>query len=260
MSYHGKILQLFGGNRFSNLYSNDMDGSNEYATVPDNSAFSFTNGAGQDLPFSIVISFKRNGAVTNNTLMAKFTSTGNNAEWLCRLISGSLQFAVYNNAGTALRGRSAPLSTTGSWVTIAITNSGNEATTGTKIYNITGGTVTQIDTADLSVGVYSGMTNGTSPLYLGAFNSGGIVQPFNGLIYHPQIWNIELTGGVGGQLAEIGANPHKDARTYSFGANCVSAWHYPNGTSDYPAWTDYVNAHNATMQNAESADINTDIP
>lgn len=51
-----------------------------------------------------------------------------------------------------------------------------------------------------------------------------------------------------------------DLRTCSFAANIVSAWHFPNGTSDYPTYSDYADSNNGTMNNMESADITTDVP
>lgn len=235
-----------------------MDGSNEYASAADNSAFSFTGGS-PDLPFSWIIWMKRDGAATNNALMGKFINTlSNNAEWYCAIIGSTLRFIVTNNTGTIQRGRTAPMATTGSWVGLAGTYTGTGLTSSFQLFTITGGTVTQIDNNNLTAGVYAGMVNGTAPLYIGAINSGGIVWTFNGLLYHPQIYSGALNTT---DLSTIGTSPHKDARLHSItSGTLVSAWHYPNGTVDYPTWTDYVNARNATMQNAEAGDINTDIP
>lgn len=241
---------------FQNLYSNHMNGTDEYADVPDNAAFSFTDGAGNDQPFSVVIWMKRDAAAGLRGLLAKFTS-GGNAEWSFDINGATLRFAAYNAAVTAFRGRNAPMATIGSWVGLAGTYDGTEATTGFKLYTITGGIVTQIDNANMTTGAYSGMTNGTSPLYLGAINNGGVTAFLNGLLYHPQIWTGVLNTT---DLGTIGANPHQDVRTFGFANAPISAWKYNNGTSDYPVWTDYVNGRNATMQNQEAADIEADIP
>lgn len=241
---------------FNNLHSVDMDGSNEYAQAADNAAFSFTGGA-PDLPFSLVTCFKRDGAVTNNALFGKVTAGTNNSEWYAQLISGTLQFLTTNVTSAIFRGRTAPMATTGSWVIIAMVYTGGGTVGSFEIYNLTTGTAVRIDNANLTAGVYAGMSNGTSPLYIGAINSGGVIRTFNGLRFHPQVWNIALSTA---QLNEIAATPEKDVRLYSFGANCVSAWHFNNGTSDYPNWTDYVNGRTATMQNAEASDIILDAP
>lgn len=253
--------RYYGGTAsYSNLYSNDMDGSAEYALCADTDDHSFTDGAGQDLPCSGVIWMKRDAIGVDSALIVKGIESTGQAEYVFDISNATIRFILQNAAGTMVRARTAPMATVGSWIGLAWTYSGNEATTGIKIYSITtAGVVTQIDNANVSAGAYAGMTRGTAGLKIGAreITAGTLTRYFNGLLYHPQLYDKELSSA---ELGEIGANPHKDARTYSFGANVVSAWHFPTGTGDYPTWTDYVAGHNATMQNAEAADINTDIP
>lgn len=255
-----KIYVVGSSASFNNLHSNHMNNTGAaYASVPDNSAFSFTGGS-PDLPFSWVVWIKRDGAATNNAIFGKIIQTSsNNVEWYVQIATNSLWFLVNNSTGAIFRGRTAPMATTGAWVGLAGTYDGGGLVGSFRLYTITGGTVTRIDTTNLTSGVYTGMTNGTAPLYLGALNLAGITRQFNGQQYHPQIYSGALNTT---DLATIGASPHKDARLHSItSGTLISAWHYPNGPADFSTWTDYVAGRNATMQSpATSNDISTDIP
>lgn len=255
-----KQLKYYGSSQsFSNLYSNDMEGgvSAEYASAGDNAAFSFTDGAGNDTAFTWIIWMKRAATGVNSILLSKWSDSGSNREWYSAIIGSTWRNLLYHSNGGAFIGRTAPMATTGSWVGLAMTYDGSELVAGIKLYTITGGTVTQIDNADLSSGVYTGMSNTTSPLQMGAMFSGSQIWFFNGKQYHPQLWTGAMSAA---DLATVGANPRKDVRTFAFANTPISAWKYNNGTADLPTWTDYVNGRNATMQNQEAADINTDIP
>lgn len=254
MGLPSTILPIMGKSpSFSNLYSNDMDGSNEYADAGDNNAFSFGN-AGTDSPFTMIIWMKRDTSANNHNLISKFTTGA--TEYDFTLVATTLRIVCWQSNTATFIGRSAPMSTTGSWIGLAATYSGSKAATGVKLYSFTsGGSVTQIDNGNVVSGGYVGMSNTTTSLKIGGIVSTGWY--FDGKLYHPQIYNAELTST---QLGEIAAAPRKDARTYSFGTNAVSAWKFNLGTADYPTWTDYVNGRNATVTNAESTDINTDIP
>lgn len=244
---------------FSNLYSNllEASGTNEYADAGDHSAFSFGNGLGTDTPFTLVIGFKRDALGGNNNLISKF-STGATEYDFTITSANVLRGVCWTSGSTAFIGRTAPMTTIGSWLFGAMTYDASKASSGVKLWSFTaGGSVTQIDTSNLASGVYStnGMSNTATSFKIGAVVSAGWY--FDGKLYHPQVYNIALSSS---QLGEIAANVHKDVRTHSFGANAVSAWKYNNGTADYPTWTDYVGGRNATMTNQQDTDINTDIP
>lgn len=245
------------GVAFENLYSNDLDGSNEYADAGDNNAFSFGNGAGTDTPFTLLCWMKMDVTAANQNLLSKF-SAGATEYDLSITNTNTLRLVCWTAATTAFIGRSAPMSTTGTWLCIVGTYDASKASSGIKLYSFTsGGAVTQIDNGNVTSGVYSttGMSNTATSLKIGSIVSASFF--FNGKLYHPQVYSAALTSA---QLAEISAAPRKDCRTYSFGANAISAWKFNNGTADFATWTDYVNGRNATMTNQESADINVDIP
>lgn len=246
----GMIINPYAFGGFTNNQSVDMNGSSDYATVADDSAFSFTNGAGQDTAWTSIIWFKRVATGVNSTIIAKYNDVaGNNREWYIAIIGSTLRLLLINSTGSTNVGRTAPMSTTGSWVALAAVNDGTEVPSGIKIYTITGGTVTQIDTGDLATGVYAGMSNTASPLRMGTLSSGGTIWFWNGKQFHPQLWTGVISTT---DLATIGANPYKDVRTFTFGGTPISAWHINNGI-----WTDYVNGRNATFTGCT---ISTDIP
>lgn len=234
---------------FSNLYSNNLGGTNEYATVPDNSAFSFGDGAGNDSPFSVSIFMKRTGA-GNEILVAKFGSVFA-YEWYLFCVGTTFWFGLWSPTGAPYIIRTAPLSDIGSWVHVCTTYDGSKATTGMKIYK----NAVQIDNGNVTSGVYNGMSNTNSVLSIGA--DGAATGCFTGKLAHPIIINKELSGA---EVTEIYNLKMGDARTLSFAANVISPFYFENGQASFPTWTDYKNGYNATMQNQEDTDIDTDVP
>lgn len=80
MSYHGKILQLFGGNRFTNLYASRLDAVNEALY---RSGFSLNTLSA----FTVAIHAKSSSAVTNNYMFSCPDTAGGNG---CDLRWGAL--------------------------------------------------------------------------------------------------------------------------------------------------------------------------
>ena len=74
----------------------------------------------------------------------------------------------------------------GKWVHIVATYSGNESTSGIKIYL----NATRSDEDDLSAGTYTGMTATTSPVYIG--NRPDFAK-WKGYMDDVRLFNAELT-------------------------------------------------------------------
>jgi hypothetical protein len=176
-----------------------VDGTNDFLSYPDNAAFSFTNGAGTDLPFSasawiyptsVATAYRcaiAKGAASNYewSLYAQINRTGNN---------GPAVF-VYNQTASTWIGRHVsanPLSVN-TWHHLAATYSGSEASTGLKVY-LNGA---QVDNTTWNLGSYTGATNGTSPVRVGSFD--GASHYFPGNMDDVRIYRRELTA------AEVGA-------------------------------------------------------
>lgn len=244
-----KIDTYLGGSStsFQNLWANSMEGTDEFVNVGDHPQLSFAGA------MTGIIWLNRDSTAGNRCLFSKFQ--GSMLEYYAVLIGTTLRFLCFSSPSN-FKGRTAPMATVGSYVGLAFVDDGGTTNASNQIYRITGGTVTQIDTADLAGGLYTGKTNTTASFRIGAIDSPSIWF-MNGDEYHIQMWNVALTTA---QLAEIGANPHKDARSYSFSSGLVYANHYPNGQADFPNTIDYDGGATGTMTNQESTDISNIIP
>lgn len=236
----------------SNAYSMSMDGVNEYAEVADNSAFSFGAAGATENPFSLSIWFKPNTTATIQSLICKADS-GQYEYSLIYWNDTRLYFELFSGLSASNwigRGTNTSALTNGAWNHIVATYDGSKTLAGIKIYN----NGTRIDTINDTAGAYFAMSNGTGKLYFGTqypgfYNSGKLVAP--------AVFSKALSGA---EVTELYTLKMGDYRTLSFGGTCLSAWHFPNGTTDYPTGTDYINGRNLTLINMESGDINTDVP
>lgn len=163
--------------------------SNSYISVPDNSAFSFTNGT-NDLPFSISFKLK----LTSNGigfLVAK-TSGGfatNAAEWCVYNSSGSLIILFSNKTSGYLASQFATSLTTGVWYDIVMTYSGSGTNAGVKLYvNNVSKSYTNINS-----GSYTSMQNTASLVTFGQEKAGAGSYSLNGILDEVYIFNAELT-------------------------------------------------------------------
>lgn len=182
------------GNRYATF-----DGVNDFLSFPDHDALSFTNGSGQDLPFSIcgwvyVTSSSNNG----QQLVCKITDTATAGyEYYLRATIGTgagnvkPQFALlHSNAAAALSIVSSVTYSLNTWTFIAATYSGSEANTGLKIF-VNG--VEDASPTRSTSGTYTGMSNTTKRVLVGTRADSGSVEVFTGNADDIRIYNRELT-------------------------------------------------------------------
>lgn len=170
---------------FSNAYSVDLDGSNDYIDCGGVSDFSFTNGAGTDSAFSISAWVKFD-SISKARIISKDVSTGsreylfgtNNSSKVNMLLgTGSVNLDIQNN--TAIN--------TTAWFHIVTTYDGSKSASGLKVYvNADASSL-----SDNSVGSYSGMASTSGNLEFGRFANGHSF--FNGLMDEVVVWDSELT-------------------------------------------------------------------
>lgn len=225
---------------FSNLYSNDMGGVNEYATCGNASkiVYEYAN----NFSFTQWVKMTNLLGVLSGVMTYNDSVTPTNNGWMLVNQTGTWRF--YINASTFIAS-DAP-ATAGVWVLIGCTFSSTRLM---KMY--INGTLQASTTVSPAIS-YNAVNHNI--LRLGNY---GDIRFLNGKLAHPAIWNKELSAA---EMASIVSHKMNDYRTLSFGANCTAAFKFNAGTADYPIWTDYIGGINATMQNQESADINTDIP
>ena len=239
---------------FQEGYSVTFDGVDEYIACADHDDFSFTDGSGNDAPFSLFIWMNRATASTNQTLISKYGQ--GREEYILTLIGSSIRIICLTSI-THYIGRSAPLSTTGTWIGIAMTYDGSESSTGLKLYSVTAsGAVTQIDNGNLNNGSYTGMGNKQAAFRVGAYDHESTWY-FDGKLAFPLIADKALSVA---ELTEAAIVPNGDYRNVSFCDNIISAWFFENGTTDYPTYTDYKSGRNGTLTNMQESNISIDKP
>lgn len=190
-SYIAATPTLFGDASVSTSLA--LDGTGDYMTYPDNSAYSFTNGAGVDQPFTVC------AWVNLTSVSAAFrTAVGKGAsgslEWQLFATANSASYkgfslGLYNPSGSAqiVVGESSSTISSGTWYHIAATYSGSESAAGIKVYR----DGVALSTTALTIGSYTGMTNGTNPVSVGAMS--GPLNLLAGSVDGVRIFSRELS-------------------------------------------------------------------
>jgi hypothetical protein len=240
----------------SSSSSSDFELSDsDFMYMDDNNNFSFTDGAGNDKPFSISFHIKPESVSENYVLFAKYDQNiANQREYAFGYTAGKAYVALYKNDGSAyLFTLTNNVLSVGNWYMITYTYDGSETAEGISIYiNAINQSLT-----DSSAGSYSGMTNGNVRPIIGArwnnyptseLNYDGLMDEvclFNYDITEEQVANIynygcdlidgtpttpefELTlkDAVGGSLSNFTAD-----LTNSTGTTTITT---TNGTIYYP--------------------------
>lgn len=147
----------------ANAGSIEFDGIDDYVSVPNSSELTFTDGAGNDKPFTIAFWIKtddlRNGRIIQKT--NEFKIAGNN--------SSQYYIFLYTDASSYIGGRkvSGIRYIANKWQYLTYTYDGQGISTGTnsmKIY--IDGDFTAITSAG-TLGTYAGMTNTGNPIEIG---------------------------------------------------------------------------------------------
>ena len=186
---HGTLTNgavVTAGNRFATV-----DGIDDYIDFGDADTFSFTNGSGTDLPFSVSFWLYQTSdpGMTAVETLCKFSSSAN-VEWIfsARYGSSGPRFACYKNGSYANS-----IARLGAGVSIGInawthwcgTYSGSKTSAGLKIYK----NGVQVDNTSNGDGVYTGMSNTAGPLRFGRNSTGYIDE---GRIYNRELSAAEV--------------------------------------------------------------------
>jgi len=169
-----------------------LNGSTEYVDAGDSDEYSFTDGAGNDEPFTISAWIKMVDA-THFKIVTKdaVSGTATNREYFFGL-SGvdTLYFYCYDQGPAATLGRfysTALTSMQGDWLHVVGVYDGSEVVSGFKIYVNSA----RVDDSNSTSGTYSGMANRPYPVEIGA--RVGSSHYANGTIAAPMIWNRALS-------------------------------------------------------------------
>lgn len=185
--------------------------SNKYINISDVDTFSFTDGSGTDQPYSFMAWIYYTDTRDNGyfPIVSKFTNTSPfTGEYLFCIFetssfgtAGADQLFIENMVGASsnrIKAESATAIPRNTWVHVAVTYSGSEASSGYKLY--LNGDLMSFDVA--SEGSYTGMQNLTAPLQIGAtLTSSSFDDYANGSMDDVRIYNRELTSD---EIASIG--------------------------------------------------------
>jgi len=175
-----------GGGGFTNTYSLDFDGVDDYIDCGDSDGFSFGNGV-TDSPFSISAWINMDNA-SKFRIASKYTST--TKEYIFTTSGTSLlSFVLYDNSSGGRIQRkynTALTSFQGEWINVIGTYDGSSSSSGIKIY-LNG---TRVDDIDGNAGSYVAMENTTQPFEIGRND---LTSFANGKIDELSVFNSELS-------------------------------------------------------------------
>lgn len=140
------------------------DNVNSFISIPDNNVFSFTDGVGNDKPFSISFRVKLNDVVTDHWLVNKRGATSGTDEWQCVYAANKIIFILFSsNNASYLRAAMTTALLPDARYHVTFTYDGSKSPSGIKIY------VDKVlqPTTNTVVGTYTGMPNGSSNVVMG---------------------------------------------------------------------------------------------
>ena len=186
---HGTITGATWKRLPSGLWCLDFDGTDDNGDCGDADVFSFTDGAGTDKPFTMLVWIKPDVPWASGDIISKRLSTTTLEYFLTFSSNGTAYLRLYNSGGT-INNLTKTLDDAieeGKWVLMGATYDGSEVHTGLILYK--NGLVA--DATGAETGTYTGMGNSSAPLTIGA-RSGGAPY-FDGGIALPRIYNRALS-------------------------------------------------------------------
>ena len=242
---------------FTNTYSTHFELGTELCEIgnPAGGAggqlFSFTDGAGNDQPFSISVWVNidptnpwRGWIEKNEIGQAEYS-------FQTEYASGDTLFKIFDNAGNTLGKRvQIPVFPKGEWVHAVCTYDGSGTNAGQKIY-FDG--VLQVSSAS-NAGVYTAMTLTTSKLDIGNSNA----NPYYGDIDEASIFDSELSQADITELYNLG-NPN-DVASSTPSANLIGWWRMGDGATFPTIPDESTNSNDGTLLNMVASDIRANAP
>ena len=170
---------------FTNAYSVDFDGTNDYMSVPDADAFSLGDGLGTDSAFSISAWFNADSIGTFH--IATKDLTYSNREWAFRTVSSKLHFFAFGTGGGYIGRNYSTTLSTGQWYHAVVTYDASKASSGLKLY-LNG---TRVDDGDYASGTYGAGRNTSTLVRVGSQEGGNSYS--NGKIDEVSVFSSELS-------------------------------------------------------------------
>lgn len=224
----------------------DFDGTNEYITIPDGTGLSFTDGAGNDEPFSFSTWISIPNMATQNQI---FSKSSGSFEYDCFMVSSQLYIRIYGGglSNNYLQARVAVSEfPQDKKFLLTITYDGSNTNTGIKIYS----NKRLLSTTNSTSGSYLGISNTASPIYIARRSYlYTTMQAYSFAIYNKELSSTEV--------GEVYNNHEpRDETLSSLSGNLSGYWRGYNSTNTASGVLDQSgNANHGTMTNMEDTDI-----
>ncbi len=164
----------------------DLDGTNDTISVPDSSIFSFTNGSGTDLPYTLSAWVFMRDITETAGIVSKWADAADDAEWVLYITGSTMLIENYHfDVTNIFRGRTVALNAGAHqdrWMHVVATYDGSEAVGGFAIY-FDG---VRVDTTNSTLGSYTGMSSVDSPVRMGSYDDDSATF-LNGIIDHVSV-------------------------------------------------------------------------
>ena len=227
----------------------ELDGTGDYIEIGNYSIFNFTDGAGDDAPFSMSAWVQTVSVSDQGAIISKNSGSGVASNWLFVHDGGKVWGIIYDGSGNNLnairvRSDSLGLLPPGEWVNVLFTYNGSNSQAGMNLY-VNGQAVSV--TRD-SPGVYSGLTATASPVRIGANAASGIGNEFEKFITEAVIYGFEVDATDAEEIYNNGRPLDMDA--FSNTAGIVAWWRLGDGdsTGSEGVKNSAHSAYNGTME------------
>ncbi len=245
---------------FTNTYSTNFEGGTDVVDCGNpvggagGQLFSFTDGAGEDQPFSLSVWANVDPTEPWRGWIEKLEYTGNQKEYQFNPVysNGYVFIKLHDNvSGGYIMARFTALEQKGEWALYTATYDGSGLDTGLKIY-ING---VEVFTSKITGGVYNGMSLTTSSLDLGNGNSNSYV----GDLDECSIYDKELSAVEIAEMYNSG-NPNDLTTLATSSISLIGWWRMGDGAT-FPTIPDVsTNSNDGNMIGMTSANIRAFAP
>ena len=255
----GKILAPVSTKAIFFDGTSGLANQSDHIEVGDYDVFSFTDGAGNDKPFSVSVwAYVGNVATDDGPFVTKALVSGaGETEFIIKHSQGELRAFLYSGSGVSNRVKlyaNSSVLSSATWHHIIFTYNGDKASPALKFY-VDGSIIASTQSED---GTYAGLTNTSQPLRLGNTSneppSAG--QAFEDQMADVVIFNKELTATevleiFGGTSGATGTGRVKNMSTFSDFSSIISWWMMGDGdnSSGSNGIKDSVGGYHGTLQN-----------
>lgn len=226
----------------------EMDGTSDYVEVGNHSVFNFTNGGGNDKPFSLSSWVQTSSSNDQGAIISKNGGNGVPSNWVLLHNQGEIQAIIYDGSGSNLAAiraftQSSGLLPPGQWAHVIMTYDGSNSQNGINVY--VNGQVQSVTRSNPSP--YSGLQATSSPVRIGANAAGGIGNEFEKYITESVVYDFEVNSSEALELYNQGRP--LDMVSFSRYSDLVSWWRMGDGDSPGAGGIiDGVGSYNGTLE------------